>query len=631
MLQRSRHPAQTLLVLAAAAMVLWGCVPAALDRSAAEVAAHSAEAHRLEATGHWQEAAEAWLRAAEAARGAERDAILADAAEAWLRAGMTEQAWSALAGISAHPRPEVAAHRALVEARLLLQAERPADALSRLAGFGTAPDDPLAADLLLARADAAFASGQAAMGVTDLVRREALLDDPARLSANQRRLWNRMQEANAAGISLETPRGADGVVAGWLELGQIAAASEGNPFRLRTGLMDWRSRHPTHPGALDLVSLLLAEYQAMTEYPRRVALLLPLSSRQAAAASAVRDGFIAAYLEQGDDNGRPVVRIYDTTALGPTGAFELAARDGAEFIVGPLLKEELAELAGAELPFVPALALNWVDEHFTLPAHMTQFALAPEEEAAAVARRALVDGHQRALVLAPDNDQGRRMARGFILAFQEGGGEVLDGQVFDPRSSDFSAEIRRLLLLDESLARHQRIQAALGRSLEYEPRRRQDADFLFLAARSPEALLIRPQLRFHYATELPIYSTSLIYEPGSAGSTDLDGVLFADMPWRVGVGDLKFMAQFRAFGSHALEQNGRLYAFGADAYRLVPLIYNRSERLASGVKALTGVLRIGEDDNRVQRELEWGRFWRGRVQHAPPRVLLVVEPGLPDS
>jgi uncharacterized protein len=630
MLQRPRHLAQTLLVLAAVAVLAAGCVPGALDRGAPEVAAHSAQARSFEAAGDWHAAADAWQRAAEAARGAERDALLAAAAEAWLRAGELDRAYSALAGISTDPRPEVAARRALIEARLLLRQDRAADALALLAGMRTGPDDPLAADLLAVRADAAFASRQAAMGVEALVRREALLDDPAELSANQRRLWNRLQEANAAGVSLETPRGADAVVAGWLELGRVAADSAGNPFRLRAGLVDWRDRHPTHPGALELVNMLLAEYRAMTEYPRRIALLLPLGGRHAAAAGAVRDGFIAAYLTQDEDSERPAMRIFDTTALGPTGAFELAARNGADFIVGPLLKEELAELAGAELPFVPTLALNWVDDNFTLPGFMFQFALAPEEEAAAVARRALLDGHQRALVLAHDTDQGRRMARSFVSAFQAQGGEVLDGEFFDPRASDFSAEIRRLLLIDESLARHQRLQAALGRSLEYEPRRRQDVDFLFLAARSSEALLIRPQLRFHYATELPIYSTSLIYDPTSAGSPDLDGVLFADMPWRVGAGDMDFMTQFRAFGSRALDQNGRLYAFGADAYRLVPLLYNRSESLTSGVNALTGYLRMGTD-SRVHRELEWGRFWRGKVQHAPPRVLLVVEPGLPDS
>jgi len=630
MLQRPQRTAQTLLALVAVAALLAGCAPGVLDRGAAEVAIHAADARQLEAAGDWAAAADAWQRAAAAARGAERDAPLVAAAEAWLRAGQPDQVRSALAGVSADPGRELAARRMLTEARLLLQADRPADALARLAGVPTGPNDPAAAEILATRADAAFASRQPAMGATALVRRDALLAEPAQRTANQRRLWNRLQEAAAAGVALEAPPGTDRVVAAWLELGRITATHAENPFRLRAGIIEWQERHPTHPAALEIVPMLLAEYHALTEYPRRVALLLPLSGRQASAAAAVRDGFIAAYLAQGADGDRPVLRVYDTSALGLTAAYELAARNGADFIVGPLLKEELTEFAGAELPAVPTLALNWADDNVVLPVHVFQFALAPEEEAAAVARRATQDGHRRALVLAHDTDQGRRMVRSFTEAFKAHGGEVLGQQLFDPRDRDFSVEITGLLLLSESRARHQRIQAALGRTLEYEPRRRQDADFLFLAVRPPEGLLIRPQLRFHYAGDLPIYSTSAIFDPSRGGSPDLDGVVFADMPWRVGTEGAEFMAQFRAFGISALDRSGRLYAFGADAYRLVPLLHNHSATLGTGVQGLTGVLRVGAD-GRVQRELDWGRFHRGQVRHAPAPVRVAEEPGPPGS
>lgn len=625
MLQRSRHTAQTLFALVALAALLAGCAPL-LERAADEVAMHRAAALELQDARDWTAAAEAWLRAAEAARGTERDVPLLAAAENWLRAGEAERARAALAGVSAAPGASAEARRALVEARLLLRANQPEEALALLANVPAGPGDPYASELLAVRADAAFASEQPVTGVTALVRRGALLTDPAQRSGNQRRIWSRMQQATAAGIALDAPPGTDPEVAAWLELGQVAAASGGNPFRLRAGLTEWRHRHPAHPAALDLVGMLLAEYRAMTEYPQRVALLLPLSGRQAAAASAVRDGFIAAYLAQGGDGERPAVAIYDTSALGATGAFERAAREGAEFIVGPLLKEDLAELAGAELPAVPSLALNWSDDEYALPAYVFQFALAPEEEAAAVARRAARDGHQRALALAHDTEQGRRMVESFISAFRAEGGEVLGAQYYFPRDVDFSVEITGLLLLSESRARHQQIQRILGRSLEYEPRRRQDVDFLFLATRPAEALLIRPQLRFHYASDLPIYATSSIYDRGRADNTHLDGVLFADMPWRVNGdgdgGDGEFMAQFRAFGVNALDRNGRLYAFGADAYRLVPLLHNRSELLDAGVDGLTGVLRVGAD-RRVHRELAWGRFERGRVRHAPSRSLVL--------
>jgi uncharacterized protein len=630
MLHRPLCTAQTLLALVAVAIALAGCAPGVLDRGAAEVELHSENARQLEQVRDWAAAAEAWLRAAEAARGAARDLPLVAAAEAWLKAGEPERARSALAGISAAPAPEPAARRTLLEARLLLRAGHAAEALALLEDLPTGAGDPAATDILLARADAAFADRQPAVGAMALIEREALLTDPAEIRANQRRLWNRLQEASSAGVVLIAPPDTDELVAAWLELGRIAAESADSPFRLQAGLVAWAERHPTHPAATEIVPVLLAEFRALTEYPRRVALLLPLSGRQAAAASAVRDGFISGYLAQGAEGERPALQVYDTSALGVTAAYEHAARDAADFVVGPLLKEELAELAGAELPAVPTLALNWADEEIILPGYVYQFALAPEEEAAAVATRAARDGHQRALVLAHDTDQGQRMLRSFVEAFRAEGGEVLGQQVFDPRENDFSIEITGMLLLDESRARHQRLQGALGRALEYEPRRRQDVDFLFLAARPPEARLIRPQLRFHYAGDLPVYSTSAIYDHGRAGNPDLDGVLFADMPWRVGGAGMEFMAQFNAFGLNALDRNGRLYAFGADAYRLIPLLHNRSETLNSGVNGLTGVLRLGFD-GRVQRELDWGVFHRGRVRHAPPPVAVTVieEAGLP--
>ena len=518
-----------------------------------------------------------------------------------------------------------AARAALAEARQALAEGRAEAALLRLAALPTDRMDPEALPILELRAEAAFAARQPDVGVAALVQRERLLEDPLDRAANQRRIWNRMQEATAAGVALETPAGTDLVTAGWLALGRIAAASGGNLFRLRAGLEEWRAGHAAHPAAFGLVESLLADYRAMTEYPAQIALLLPLGGRQSSAAAAIRDGFIAAYLADESEGERPALVVYDTVALGAAAAYELAVRNGAEFVVGPLLKSELAELGVAELPLVPGLALNWTDDGLELPGYVAQFALAPEEEAAAAAERAVLDGHRRALVLGQDTDQGRRMAESFIAAFQAQGGEVLGWQVYDPRENDFSAEIRSLLLLNESRARHQQVQALLGRRLEYEPRRRQDADLVFLAARSSEAVLIRPQLRFHYASQLPVYATSLVYDAMRQRQDDLEGVIFPDMPWRVGAVSLEVMAPFRAFGQRSVERNGRLYAFGADAYRLLPLLYHGAAALSGGIQGLTGELSL-DDAGRVRRNLAWGRIIAGEVRHDPPPVALDTLP-----
>jgi outer membrane PBP1 activator LpoA protein len=293
-------------------------------------------------------------------------------------------------------------------------------------------------------------------------------------------------------------------------------------------------------------------------------------------------------------------------------------REGAEVVVGPLLKEEIAELAGAELLPVPALVLNWADEGVPVPAHMVQFALAPEDEAAAAARRVIIDDWTRGVALVPDTDQGRRMAQSFALELQRLGGVLLDWQMYDPAAKDFSTEIGRLLLLDESRSRHQKLQSILGRRLEFEPHRRGDAEFLFLAARAPEGRLIRPQLRYHFAGDLPVYATSLIYEPGHPANPDLDGIVFDDMPWRTGSdGDaVSFMEHFDTFGRDAVDRMGRLYAFGVDAWRLLPLVHNRSGRLASGIDGLTGTLSLDEA-GRVRRDLSWARIRQGRPQPLP--------------
>jgi hypothetical protein len=70
----------------------------------------------------------------------------------------------------------------------------------------------------------------------------------------------------------------------------------------------------------------------------QIALLLPLTGRQSAAAIAVRDGFLTAYysLPAAD---RPALRIYDTFQMSVAAALNQATGDGAGLIVGPLTRE----------------------------------------------------------------------------------------------------------------------------------------------------------------------------------------------------------------------------------------------------------------------------------------------------
>ncbi|RMD78059.1 MAG: penicillin-binding protein activator [Gammaproteobacteria bacterium] len=380
-------------------------------------------------------------------------------------------------------------------------------------------------------------------------------------------------------------------------------------------LAAWRRRFPGHPASAALLASL--EARARRARPRRLALLLPLSGAYAALGRAVRDGFLAAYWAGPE---RPEVLVLDTggQAEGALEAYREAAAQGAGWVVGPLAKEAVRALrAQGRLP-VPVLALNRSGEPGPPPAGFYAFGLAPEDEAAAAAERAWLEGHNQALLLAPRGDWGSRVLTAFARHWSGLGGEVLAAEVYDPSRTDFAAPLQRLLAIDASRARARALERLLGRPLRFEPRRRQDADLVFLAAFPAQGRQIRPQLRFYYAGDLPVYATSAIYagHPDPVRDRDLDGVRFPDIPWVLRDRD-PLLEALRRLWPERTARLIRLYALGVDAYRLVPELPRLAAFPFETVPGATGRLSL-DPRHRVHRQLLWARFAGGRPRLLPP-------------
>jgi outer membrane PBP1 activator LpoA protein len=192
---------------------------------------------------------------------------------------------------------------------------------------------------------------------------------------------------------------------------------------------------------------------------------------------------------------------------------------------------------------------------------------------------------------------------------------LLAQAVYDPAGHDFGAPIRQALGTDRSIERSQALEAMLGQKLGFEPRGRADLQFIFLVAAQPVAArLLRQQLRFQYAGDTAVYSTSDAYDiSAGVANQDLDGLIIPAMPWVVPGSGLA--ASVRATvqagaGDSTLWQSG-LYAFGYDACQLATAI-----AAAGGhaqlvhVAGLTGDLTLGTD-GRVHREPSWARISRG--------------------
>lgn len=344
----------------------------------------------------------------------------------------------------------------------------------------------------------------------------------------------------------------------------------------------------------------------------RIALLLPLSGAQRAVAEAVRDGFIAAWLAD-DGPARAPVMVLDEEQGGAVGTYRQALDAGAGIVVGPLLKESAAQIATVA-GTVPTLVLNTLDAATPPPpGPFFQFALAPEDEARQVAERAVAEGRRRALALVPDSEWGRRLLASFTPALEAIGGTVLAHHYYDPAATDFTAAIERLLHLDESRDRHRRLVANLGVALEFEPRRRDDIDFIFMAASTATGRLIRPQLRFLDAGDIPTYATSVIYQAGSGSDADLDGVMFADAPVLVAPDEhgRAMQAAVTARWPAGAMARLRFFALGYDAYGLAASLA-AAPGVPAGLAGLSGMLSF-DTAGRVHRQLPWAQFHDGRI------------------
>jgi outer membrane PBP1 activator LpoA protein len=572
-----------------------------------------ARAERLAREGKSAEAAKLYESLAAQAPNELRNRLLLRAAREHVRAGDIGNASTLLKRIDTTLPSADFALRAQVAAEIALASNRPDAALNELNRIPQPlPRDELTAILAL-RARALFALNRPAAAITTALDREAALQSQQEIRDNRRLIWAGLQKSAAGNADFSVPTGASTQLAGWLELGQAALIAARNPFTARDDLAEWRSRYPNHPANSLLNEELLPQLGVGLEYPPQIALILPLSGRQQAAGIAVRDGFLAAVLQQ-DSRERPLLNIYDSAESGALTAYRQAISEGAQFVVGPLTKDEVAAIAGSGETSVVTLALNQLPDEMVPPPFLFQFALDPEEEARQVAQRVVTDGRMRGVVLLPNNEWGQRLFRAFDNELKTLGGTIAALRFYDPTARDYSQPIRSVLLIDESRARASALNGRLGTRLEFEPRRRGDVQFVFMGAQPVQGRSLRPALRFHLAEDLPVYATSDIFEPNENANADLEGVIFPDMPWVISP-DAVSTELRNALSEHwplRARGRGRLYAFGFDAYRLIPLLKAGRFGREHAIPGMTGLLSVDESGT-IRRDLDWAKVSNGKA------------------
>ena len=616
------HPAgksrslASIVVLLASLLAFSGCASTGMGGSSSSA---EKRVERMAQSGQHDDAAGAYIGLATNAVGDDRDRLTLLAVEQWLDAGDVARARRGMSSVRQPASgPLLPLWNTNTAALSLYQgdADTALQLLEPMSRQSLTMRDRLRVEAL--RADAWIQKQDPTRAVELMTQRESWLDSSREIEQNRARLWQGLLFSNPQVLREATQLAVDDQTRAWLSLGSLATSTGQQGIGWNNGIARWREANPRHP-ALTVIGDAEVFDQDLFDYPRQVALLLPLTGPSAAAGRAIQNGFLGAYFATaGVLDDRQSVRLYDVnTEGGASAAYQAAVENGAEFVVGPLLKKNVMELANDILVPVPVLTLNYLPDDALAPPGMYQFALAPEDEAASAAVRALGDGHTRAVALVPNNEWGRRVLQSFATEFEGLGGTLLDYRSYTPDKQDFSNEIENLMGLAGSAQRYRRLRANIGSSLQFDPRRRQDAEFIFLAAAAGPARLLKSQLKFHYSGDLPAYSTSSINSLDGRSNSDLNGIMFADTPWLVDPQPwIRFLP--KTYSEYWPEERrlGRLHAMGYDAYNLIASLYASRGGEIVDLDGATGELFL-DQHGRVHRRLAWAQFQRGEAVALP--------------
>jgi outer membrane PBP1 activator LpoA protein len=325
--------------------------------------------------------------------------------------------------------------------------------------------------------------------------------------------------------------------------------------------------------------------------PARLAVLLPMSGNLASAGQSVRDGFLAAYYAEA--RTRPALKFYDSqgTGAGAQSALAKALADGAQMVVGPLTREEVNGALG-QAGAVPTIALNRGSR--APPSGSASFALLPEDEGAQAADRLADRGLLKVLVVAARGDSAQRAVAAFRAQLRERGGDTVGEVPIAGEIPDLTAQLGGF---------------AVGAA---------PAQAVFLVLDAAQARTVAAQLKASAIAALPRIATSqLLNGIGSRGDVELDGIEYPELPWLLGryvglpeAGSLaKSLPAARGGGQ-------RLFAFGADAWKLAAYFERLYNDPAYSLQGATGELHISIAGP-VERMPAWAVFSGGRGRPAP--------------
>jgi outer membrane PBP1 activator LpoA protein len=588
------------------ALALSACVPGNVQRTPEEVAA-AQSADAMAQRGQFDQAAQAYLALASQSPG-RADEYRLLAAEAWRQGGHIAQAEPTIAAINRRRlRGDEPFRLDLLQAELALERHDAATALQITLHPSMGAPDAYLMRLLELRARAMVATGDRWGAARTRVEMDARLSG---LDQSQ----NRQQILDLLGQLGVEP------------LQRRAAAMQPGD-RMLPWINEALTQHGVavarpQPTLQQPVGTLLpganANVREGYKVPAHLALLLPANGNYAAASNAIRQGFFAAYLDAARNHApRPSVRVYDSLGSpdGAVKAYRQAVSDGAQLVVGPLTRAEVAAVfAQSPLP-VPLLALNHPDDKQLPAGDVSEFGLLPETEGAQAADHMVERGIRHAYVVTSGDEFAQRAASAFKAELESHGGAVSGSTNLPSGSMTYTDAISGLKIPGAGTPASPAANPATTDDAAIAPAAAPTAPNdtgIFISMRPAQARLLVPQLKIA-GIALPIFATSHVYAgvDDTSANGDLDGVEFCDAPWLFDAqSGLPRHDDVASLMPTARGGAARLFAFGMDAWSLVPYLDWLRNHPGSYLPGASGQL-TADQFGRVRRVLIWAKFQGG--------------------
>lgn len=234
---------------------------------------------------------------------------------------------------------------------------------------------------------------------------------------------------------------------------------------------------------------------------KHIGVLLPFSGAYAKVGKQIRDGIIKHQLE---NYPKLVVRFYDSADLTQLNAtYDLAVKEGANQIIGPLTKKAIATLS--EHQAKDMIVLNRVKN-----TPFTQFSFKSLSEASQISAQLEYREHKNIGILTSDKNQHLKLAQSIHYSWSESAPDHFSNlATYDRKKHKLRKALGGLIHENKSKERYNNLRWLLNKKLTFTPRSRQDLDAILFIDKADTVAVFKPQLKF-FDLNLPVYASSSI-------------------------------------------------------------------------------------------------------------------------